>query len=215
MAKILIVEDEIAINELVQRNLKLVGHECITVYDGQKAVDELEKQTFDLVLLDIMLPKLDGFEVFQHIKKIPTIFLTAKDGLNDCVKGLNMGAEDYITKPFKMLELIARVEVALRRNHNSKRVFEISNVKIDFDSRQIYYYNKAIECTPKEYALFEALVNNRNIALSRDKILDIVWGYDYVGDTRTVDVHIQKLRSKLGLEDYIKTVYKLGYRLEV
>ena len=214
MSKILIVEDEIAINYLIQRNLKLVGHECTPAYDGEDALMALKQHTFDLILLDIMLPKLDGFQVYPFTQDTPTIFLTAKDNINDCVKGLTMGAEDYITKPFQMLELLARVEVALRRNKNTKRTFEIADTRIDFDSRQIYYKNEEIECTPKEYALFEAFVNNRNIALSRDKLLDIVWGYDYMGDTRTVDVHIQKLRKKLGLEQYIKTVYKLGYRLE-
>lgn len=126
-----------------------------------------------------------------------------------------MGAEDYITKPFRMLELLARVDVVLRRNKTSQKDFTINNVRIDFNSHQIFCDHQLVECTPKEYELLVILVNNRNIALSRDKLLDMVWGYDYLGDTRAIDVHIQRLRKKLGLEDTIKTVYKLGYRLEV
>lgn len=215
MATILIVEDERAINELVQKNLRLVGHTCIPALDGQAALEEMQKQTFDLILLDIMLPKLDGFEVFKEIPNTPTIFLTAKSELADRVAGLTMGADDYITKPFEMVELLARVEAVLRRSMKKSSNFEIAGVFIDYDSRQIFRNGQPVDCTPKEFDLLEVLVTNRNIALSRERLLDLVWGYDYEGDTRTVDVHIQKLRKKLGLEQYIKTVYKLGYRLEV
>lgn len=214
MARILVVEDEIAINELICRNLKLVGHTCATVFDGEAAVAELNRQRFDLVLLDIMLPWLDGFGVFEQTRSIPTIFLTAKSGLSDRIKGLTMGADDYITKPFEMLELLARVEAVLRRTMTTRNSFEVGGVRIDFDARQILCGGRIVECTPKEYDLLETLVINRNIALSRERLLELVWGYDFEGDTRTVDVHIQKLRKKLGLEKHIKTVYKLGYRLE-
>lgn len=214
MAKILIVEDETAINELICRNLKLVGHSCVTVFDGDAAVAEIRRQRFDLVLLDIMLPRLDGFGVFQQAEPVPTIFLTAKSGLTDRLKGLTMGADDYITKPFEMLELLARVEAVLRRTMATRNSFETGSVRIDFDARQIFNHGQIVECTPKEYDLLETLVINRNIALSRERLLELVWGYDFEGDTRTVDVHIQKLRKKLGLEKQIKTVYKLGYRLE-
>lgn len=214
MARILVVEDEMAINELICRNLKLVGHTCVTVFDGEAAVAELERQRFDLVLLDIMLPQLDGFGVFQQSEPVPTIFLTAKSSLTDRLKGLTMGADDYITKPFEMLELLARVEAVLRRTATTRNSFETGGVRIDFDARQIFHNGQIVECTPKEYDLLETLVINRNIALSRERLLELVWGYDFEGDTRTVDVHIQKLRKKLGLEKQIKTVYKLGYRLE-
>lgn len=215
MASILVVEDETAINELIRRNLMLVGHSCTAVYDGKAAVQEMMQGSYDLVILDIMLPEKDGFQVFQETHRIPTIFLTAKSGLSDKLKGLTMGADDYITKPFEMLELLARVEVVLRRTRSSRSSFEMGQVKIDFDSRQVFFQGQAVECTPKEYDLLETLVLNRNIALSRQRLLELVWGYDFEGDTRTVDVHIQKLRKKLGLEQQIKTVYKLGYRLEV
>ncbi len=216
MANILIVEDEPAINELIKRNLKLVGHECISALDGLQALDILERTNkLDLVLLDIMLPGLDGFSVFERIQDIPVIFLTARNSLDDRVKGLNMGAYDYIIKPFEMLELLARVDAVLRRTKAENDTYELDNLKIDFSSRQVFVDGKNMECTPKEFELMEVLVKNRNIALSREKLLELAWGYDFEGDTRTVDVHIQKLRKKLSLEDRIKTVYKLGYRLEV
>jgi two-component system alkaline phosphatase synthesis response regulator PhoP len=215
MAEILIVEDEIAINELVKRNLQLVGHQCTSVYDGKAAVSVIQEHNYDLIILDIMLPGLDGYEVYEKVQGTPTIFLTARNGLMDRIKGFNMGADDYITKPFEMLELLARVEAVLRRTMKSNSCFELGEVKIDFNSHQVFYRGEIVDCTPKEYELLEVLVNNRNIALSRERLLELIWGYDYEGDTRTIDVHIQKLRKKLGWEDMIKTVYKLGYRLEV
>jgi DNA-binding response OmpR family regulator len=215
LASILIVEDEAAINELVKRNLQLVGHQCTSVFDGKAAVSEIQHRSYDLMILDIMLPKLDGFEVIKQSKNTPTIFLTAKNSLPDRIKGFSMGADDYLTKPFEMLELLARVEAVLRRTQKTASCFEAGNVKINFGSHQVFHSGQLVECTPKEYELLEVLVNNRNIALSRERLLELVWGYDFEGDTRTVDVHIKKLRKKLGWEDRIKTVYKLGYRLEV
>lgn len=215
MADILIVEDESVINELIRRNLQLVGHNCVSVYQGETALEEIEKKEFDLILLDIMLPGLDGFQVYQQAENIPTIFLTARGGLYDRVKGLKMGADDYIVKPFEMLELLARVEAVLRRTKKNGSEFCFCGIRIDFEGRQIEKNGQPVECTPKEFELLEVLVRNRNIMLSRERLLDLVWGYDYEGSTRTVDVHIQKLRKKLELENTIKTVYKLGYRLEI
>ena len=215
MANILIVEDELSINELIKKNLQLVGHQCTSVFDGKAAISEIQSHLYDLIILDIMLPEVDGFEVFGEVKETPTIFLTARNSLLDRVKGLSMGADDYLTKPFEMLELLARVEAVLRRTQKNKSYFEVGDMRIDFDSYQVFYMGQHVECTPKEFELLEVLVNNRNIALSRDRLLELVWGYDYEGDTRTIDVHIQKLRKKLGLENVIKTVYKVGYRLEV
>lgn len=215
MALILIVEDEQPINELVRRNLELVGHRCVSVYDGETAISEIQNQSYDLIVLDVMLPQADGFEVLRESKEVPTIFLTARDSLPDRIKGLSLGADDYLTKPFEMMELLARVEAVLRRTQKGLSVFEAGNVKIDWDGRQVFYKGQAVECTPKEYELLEVLVRNRNIALSRERLLELVWGYDFEGDTRTIDVHIQKLRKKLGWEHVIKTVYKLGYRLEL
>lgn len=214
MADILIVEDELSINELIRRNLGLTGHRCTQAFDGEEAIELLGEKTFDLIILDIMLPGADGYEVFDQTHGIPVIFLTAKSELSDKLKGLTKGADDYITKPFQMLELAARVEAVLRRTKKAKTCFELDNVKLDFEKRLIFVDDTPADCTPKEYELFETLVKNRNIALSRERLLDLVWGYDFEGGTRTVDVHIQRLRAKLGLERQIVTVYKLGYRLE-
>lgn len=215
MASILIVEDERPINELVKRNLQLVGHSCTSVFDGNAALSEIEARSYDLMILDITLPGPDGFAVFSRAQAPPTIFLTARGSLSDRIKGFSMGADDYLVKPFEMMELLARVEAVLRRTKKNLCRFEAGAVTVDFDGHQVFYEGRIVECTPKEYDLLEVLIQNRNIALSREKLLELVWGYEYEGDTRTVDVHIQKLRRKLGWEDSIKTVYKLGYRLEV
>lgn len=215
MAKILIVEDEKSINNLLKKNLELVGHTCISVFDGEAVFDEIEKQSFDLILLDIMLPKLDGFQVLNELEDIPVIFLTARGAVEDRIKGLKLGADDYIIKPFDMLELQARVDSVLRRTQKSTNLFCLGDVRVDLSSRQVFFKDQLVDFAPQEFALIEVLIKNRNIALSREKLLDIAWGYDYAGDTRTVDVHIFNIRKKLQWEDTIKTVYKMGYRLEV
>lgn len=217
MANILVVEDDQRLNELVCSNLRLVDHSCKSLFDGSAVFDYLECNQPDLIILDIMLPEMDGFEIIENLRplKIPVIFLTAKSSLKDRVKGLRSGADDYIIKPFDLLELQARVEAVLRRTNKSEKSFEIGHIKIDFEARLIYKSGVPIDCAPKEFDLLEVFVRNRNIALSREKLLDMVWGYEYIGETRTVDVHIQRLRKKLELENYIKTVYKMGYRLEL
>lgn len=214
MANILIVEDEEVIHELIKRNLSLVGHICHSAFDGKEALECLADKRFDLMSLDIMLPKEDGFSVMRQAKGQPTIFLTARDSLNDRMTGFSLGADDYIIKPFEMLEMLARVEAVLRRTQTSASTFRLDKVLINFDSRQVYREQELLELTPKEYELLEVLVKNRNIALARERLLELVWGYDFEGETRTVDVHIQKLRKKTGWENRIKTVYKMGYRLE-
>ncbi len=215
LAEILIVEDDFSINELIRKNLSLTGHHCTQAFDGLSAVTLLENGSFDLVVLDIMLPGLDGYQVYERTSGTPTIFLTAKSELSDKLKGLAMGADDYLTKPFQMLELAARVEAVLRRTKKVETEFKMGDLKCDFVRHQVFLNGAVVECTPKEYELLEVLIRNRNIALSREKLLDMVWGYDFDGGTRTVDVHIQRLRHKLHLENDIRTVYKLGYRLEV
>lgn len=217
MAKILVIEDDKRLNQLICSNLKLVGHSCFSLFDGLSVFEELERNKYDLLILDVMLPEMDGFEVMENLKDrdISVIFLTAKNALKDRIKGLHLGAEDYIIKPFEMLELQARVDVVLRRVKKSEKTFSIGDVKVDFEGRIISKGEQVVYCAPKEFELLEILIRNRNIALSRDKLLELVWGYDYAGESRTVDVHIQRLRKKLELEDYIKTVYKMGYRLEI
>ena len=215
MAHILIVEDDKPINGLIKKNLELVGHTCVSVYDGGEVISEVETASFDLILLDIMLPNRDGFEIIQDIQgKAPIIFITARGAVHDRVMGLRHGADDYIVKPFDMLELTARVESVLRRTQKTEQSFRLGEVTVDLAGRQVYINGQRVDFTPQEYALVEVLIKNRNIALSRDKLLEIAWGYDYGGDTRTVDVHIHSIRKKLGWEKAIKTVYKLGYRLE-
>ena len=215
MATLLIVEDDRKTNDAICEYLKPTGHKVIPAYDGVEALQLFRENSIDLVVLDIMLPGMDGYQVFERSFGTPTIFLTAKSELNDKLKGLAMGADDYLTKPFQMLELSARVEAVLRRTKKVETEFTLGDMKCDFDRHQIFLKGTVIECTPKEYELLEVLIRNRNIALSREKLLDMVWGYDFDGGTRTVDVHIQRLRHKLHLENHIKTVYKLGYRLEV
>ena len=215
MAKILIAEDEKSISDLIKLNLELVGHECFQVYDGEAALNEAYSGKYDLLILDIMLPKMSGFEIMEELKDVSVIFVTAMSGVKDRIKGLRLGADDYITKPFEILELVERVKAVLRRTKKDKESFSFDDVEINFASKRVFKNGVEVVLKPKEYALFESLVNNRNIALSREKILDLVWNFDYDGDTRTVDVHIQRLRQKLGLEKRLKTVYKTGYRLEV
>lgn len=214
MASILIVEDDKPINELIARNLKLIGHTCEQIYDGFHAVALANAKPFDLIVLDVMLPGQDGFEVIQRISPTPVIFLTAREGIGDRIHGLNMGADDYIVKPFDTLELLARVEAVLRRTMKGTRTFTAGDTTVDLIGRKVVVGGSVMDMTPREFGLLEVLICNRNIALSREKLLELVWGYDFMGDTRTVDVHIQKLRKKLGWENRIKTVYKLGYRLE-
>ena len=216
MAYILIAEDEQAINDLICKNLKLVGHKTVQVFDGQQALASINSENFDLVLLDIMMPGLSGLEVKKLIPQdIPVIFVTAKHSVSDQLIGLGLGADDYIVKPFDILVLLARVENILRRTKKNSTVFTIKDCKIDLNSRTVTRNGEEVILTLQEFNLLEVLVINRNFALSREKLLQLAWGFDYMGDTRTVDVHIQKLRKKLDMQKEIATVYKYGYRLEV
>lgn len=215
MAKILIVEDERAINQLMKQNLVLQGHQVIQAFDGREALEKLDQRAdLDLVILDIMLPYMSGLDIIKEIQDIPVMFVTAKDSIQDKVKGLTSGAEDYLVKPFDMLELVARVNLILKRYKKDTTTFSLAGVEVDMASQKVVRDGTEISLTPQEWALLEVLIRNVNIALSRDKLLNMAWGYDFEGDARTVDVHIVKLRKKLGWEDYIKTLYKLGYRLE-
>ena len=215
MARILIVEDDQDINELIAKNLKLVGHSYLQAFDGTEAIALAAKNHFDLILLDVMLPGMDGFEVMKKIPITPVIFITAKDGLEHKLSGLSLGADDYIVKPFEMLELLARIEAVLRRTHKDTTMFSLDGAEVNLTDRTVTVSGEECILSPQEFELLEVLIRNQNIALSRDKLLELAWGYDYLGETRTVDNHIQKLRTKLCWEDRIKTIYKLGYRLEV
>ncbi len=216
MIKILVVEDEKAISDLIKINLEGAGYNCTCAYNGLDAANILEHHIFDLILLDIMLPEIDGYELFEYIKptKTPVIFITAKAGLNDRVKGLTMGAEDYIVKPFEVVELLARVNVVLRRYNKDTQNLSFQDITIDTENMEVEKAGVKIELTPKEFELLVLFVRNINITLFREKIYETVWENDYYGDTRTLDLHIQRLRKKVGLEKKLKTVYKVGYRLE-
>lgn len=216
MEKILIVEDDVTISDLIKLNLKMVGYETWQVYDGIQALEVIGKEGFDLILLDVMLPEMDGFIIIGKIKHkdIPVIFLTAKASIADKVQGLKMGADDYIVKPFESIELLARVEAVLRRYGKKKDILSFKDLEIYLEQMIVKKQGNIIDLTLKEFELINLFIRNKGIALSREKILETVWGYDYLGETRTVDMHIQKLRKKLDLEKEIKTVYKVGYRLE-
>ena len=215
MADILIVEDEQGINELMKRTLAMTGHKCAQAYTGREALRAAEKERPDVVLLDINLPDMDGFQVMEQIGGVPVIYVTARDQVTDRVKGLNSGAEDYIVKPFAMEELVARVQVVLRRFHREEKIFAIHDVRVDIERHKVIRAGADVELTNREFELLRVLLVNRNIALSRNQLLDMAWGMDYFGDDRTVEVHIQRIRKKLGLENYIRTVFKYGYRLEI
>ena len=217
MIKILIVEDEEAISDLIRMNLVKAGYSCVCAFDGNEAADIISQERFDLILLDIMLPGMDGYELLAYIKtmEIPVIFITAMGELNQRVQGLRAGADDYITKPFEIVEMLARVETVLRRYHKTEDVLQVENVTIDIPSRVVLQDGKQILLTMKEFELLLLFVRNKNIALYRETIYENVWESNYLGDSRTVDLHVQRLRKKLGWEDKIKSVYKVGYRLEV
>ena len=216
MYRILIVEDEKAISNLILMNLKSAGYRCECAYDGRQAADKLESEQYDLVLLDIMLPEIDGYELMEYIRPmgVPVIFLTAKGQLADNVKGLKAGADDYLVKPFELVELLARVEAVLRRYHKGDNTIVIGGLAIDTQSRIVSRDGTMIPLTNKEYELLLLFVRNRNIALFRDVIYERVWESDYMGDSRTVDLHVQRLRRKVGWKEKIVSVYKVGYRLE-
>lgn len=217
MIKILIVEDEESIANLIRMNLTKAGYQCEIASDGEMAADCICQGTYDLILLDIMLPKLNGYEVLEYAKsvEIPVIFLTAMGETADKVKGLRMGAEDYISKPFEIAELLARVETVLRRYHKTEQVLKILDIVIHTDSRMVEQRGQAVDLTNKEYELLLLFVRNKNRALYRETIYESVWGGDYSCAGRTVDLHVQRLKKKLGLEEHIVTMYKVGYRLVV
>lgn len=215
MATILIVEDEKGINELIKRTLALSGHNSFQAFTGREAVTIAEKKVIDLVLLDINLPDISGFTLLKQLKGIPVICLTARDQLQDRINGLTKGAEDYIIKPFEMEELLARIQVVLRRYKKEQKMYQFDDVIIDTLHYRVTKGGQIVEVTNQEFSLLQVLLVNKNIALSRSKLLDLAWGMDYEGEERTVDVHIRRLRQKLGFEQVITTVYKYGYRLEI
>ncbi len=215
--RVLIVEDEISIAKMIAMNLKVAGYETKMFHDGREAAEALEdERAYDIALLDVMLPGMDGFALFEIVRsyEIPVIFLTAKDDINSKIQGLQGGAEDYIVKPFDMLELMVRMEKVLERTKKLGDVIRILDIEINFLEHSVRKNGEEVLFKPMEFDLLCVLARNKNIAISREELLRRVWGIDYLGETRTVDVHIGQLRKKLSLNDNIKTVSKMGYRLE-
>lgn len=214
--RILIVEDEEAIANLLRINLEEAGYQCEWAADGKAGADRIESGQYDLVLLDIMLPEIDGFELLEYCKPLgmPVIFITAKGGVDTVVKGLKAGADDYVVKPFQIGEVLARIEVVLRRYGKVSGKLNFQDIEIDSISRVVKKAGQTIDLTVKEFDLLVELVQNKNVALYRDRLYERVWKEPFLGDTRTLDSHIQRLRKKCGLEQQIKTVFRIGYRLE-
>ena len=216
MNKILIVEDEEAISSLIEMSLVRAGYRCETADDGLVAADKIEHNVYDLVLLDVMLPGLDGYELMDYLRPTgtPVIFITAKGSLGDRVKGLRLGADDYIVKPFEVPELIARVESVLRRTGRGGQTLHAWDVELDTVARTVTKNGVPVALTPREFDLLELLIRNRGMALYRETLFERVWGGEPENDTRTLDLHINRLRKKLGWQTRITTVYKIGYKLE-
>lgn len=217
MIRILIVEDEKPIADLLDMSLTAAGYTCDCCMSGTEAADAVGEKRYDLILLDVMLPGIDGFELMEYLAPlgIPVIFITARSAVKDRIKGLKLGADDYIVKPFEIAELLARVETVLRRCHKADDRIVVGDVEVDTQSRVVKRAGEVVPLTAKEYALLLLFLQNKNIALFRETIYERVWENDYMGDSRTVDLHVQRLRKKLGWQDRITAVYKVGYRLEV
>ena len=216
MIHILIVEDEKPISNLIRISLKRAGYSCDCAYDGSEALNYIENRSYDLILLDVMLPQIDGFSLMEYIHPmgIPVIFITAMNAVSDRVKGLRMGADDYIIKPFEILELLARVEVVLRRYNKTTELMEIGGIVIDTVAMTVLRNDTEVNLTKKEYDLLLLFARNPNVALYRETIYERVWNEDFPYGSKTVDLHIQRLRKKVGWEKILKAVNKVGYRLE-
>lgn len=217
MIKILIVDDEKPICDLIDLNLSSAGYQCTSVQDGLEALDLIEKNTYDLILLDIMLPGADGYDIMEYIRplEVPVIFITAKHAVKDRVKGLKLGADDYLVKPFDVVELVARVEAVLRRYNKTEQKLTAGDVTVDVEARRVTKAGKPVVLTNKEFGLLVLFIKNKNVALFRETLYEKVWEEEYYGDSRTLDLHVQRLRRKLGWERCLVAVYKVGYRLEV
>ena len=217
MIEILIVEDEKPISELLRLSLTKVGYHCICAMDGVEAANRIEKESFDLILLDVMLPGISGFELMDYVRDlgVPVIFITAKNAVADRVKGLRMGAEDYIVKPFEILELLARVEGVLRRHGKLEAVIYAGGVQINTLAMTASRDGEEIPLTRKEYDIALLFARNPGIVLYKSTIYERVWGGEYPESTRTVELHVQRMKKKLGWEACLKPVFAVGYRLEV
>lgn len=217
MIEILIVEDEKPISELLRLSLEKAGYHCTCALDGVEASNKMETENYDLILLDVMLPGINGFELMDYIRDLgtPVIFITAKNAVSDRVKGLRMGAEDYIIKPFDVLELQARVEGVLRRHGKLDTVISLAGVQINTMAMTVCRDGAEISLTKKEYDIALLFARNPGIVLYKSTIYERIWGGEYPESTRTVELHVQRMKKKLGWEAYVKPVFAIGYRLEV
>ena len=220
--KILIIEDERPINNLIRSTLTADGYSCDCAFDGKEGADLIEQRQYDLILLDLMLPEISGYDLLEYIRslgniraaQIPVIIISAMGQVQDRIRGLHLGADDYLCKPFQIGELAARVEAVLRRSGHSNEKIRIGDVLISPASRQVWKAGTPVELTVKEFDLLAELARHKNVVLSREKLYETVWQEEYTGETRTLDSHIQKLWKKLGWNGQIKTVFRIGYRLE-
>lgn len=216
MNTVLVVEDDPAISQLIKSALSDAGYVCDIADDGACGIRLFDRKRYDLVLLDIMLPIISGYEVLEYIRtsRVPVIMVSARGTSVDKIKGLRLGADDYIAKPFQIGELLARVEAVLRRTDGAVGKFAYRDIILDANARTVTKAGREVELTVKEFDLLAELIRNKGIALHRRQLYEAVWEEEYTGETRTLDSHIQKLRSKLNLNDEIKTVFRIGYRLE-
>lgn len=216
MIRILIVEDDENIAKMIEAVLTIGGYEGTVCYDGEQALKRLLTENFDLALLDVMLPGLDGFEILEKLdgRDVPVIFLTARQDVADKVRGLRLGAEDYIVKPFEAVELLARIEVVLRRVNKTSSVLNYEDITVDVQKHQVTKRGKEISLTPREFDVLVFFLQHVDIALTRERLLSAVWDYSFEGESRTVDIHVQQVRRKLGLQGKLVTIPKLGWRLE-
>lgn len=216
MANILVIEDDEHVARTVCETVRMAGHRCECLPDGTNAGEKANSGRFDLILLDVMLPGEDGFALMEKLRPsgTPVIFLTARQDVLDKVAGLKLGAEDYIVKPFEALELLARIEVVLRRYHKMEKVLTYGGIRADVERHRVTAHGEEVALTPKEFDLLVFFLRHVDLAVTREQLLQNVWGYDYAGETRTVDLHVGQLRKKLGLTEGLVTLPKLGYRLE-
>ncbi|EOS25564.1 hypothetical protein C806_01691 [Lachnospiraceae bacterium 3-1] len=216
MIKILIVEDDANIAKLMEATVAIGGYEGIVCNNGAEAFEKIEHGNYDLILLDVMLPDMSGFEIMQKRTntETPVIFITAKQELTDKVRGLRLGAEDYIVKPFEAMELLARIEVILRRVKRTENTYSYGTISVNVEEHTCKCDGEEVYLTPKEFEVLVFFIQHKDVAISRDRLLAAVWGFEYEGETRTIDIHIQQLRKKLNLKDKLVTIPKLGYRLE-
>ena len=214
---ILVIEDDKTISSLLGKTLTGAGYNCEFAYNGEEGEELFDRHPWDLVLLDLMLPKVSGYDLLEYMvpSGTPVIIISAMGQVNDRVRGLKMGADDYICKPFQVSELLARIEAVIRRTAPSDDVFEYKGVVVNSTSRTVTKDSEEVALTIKEFDLLSMLINNRNVALSRKQLYEYVWKEEYFGETRTLDNHIKRIRQKLGYEDVIKTVFGIGYRMEV